>query len=107
MCKLKMKKNCENCRHGYWESDGDYGEYSYFICEKREDDGLNNLDDNLCKESYRQKAKVCCELKLQVKCTKCGAEELSNTEVKENYLCFACWVEKEHGVDEKDLIIGI
>lgn len=50
-----MKKNCENCRHGYWESEDDYGEYSYFVCEKREDDGYNNLNDNLCKESYRKK----------------------------------------------------
>lgn len=99
---MKLKKNCENCRHGYWDSDGDYGEYNYFICEKREDDGVNNLDNNLCKESYRQKAKVCCELKLklQVKCTKCGCEELSSAEVKDSYLCFSCWIQKEHGVDE-------
>ena len=98
-----MKKNCENCRHGYWESEGDYGEYNYFVCEKREDDGYNNLNDNLCKESYRQKAKVCCDLMIEVKCGNCGAVELSNTEVKDNYLCFACWVKKEHGIREGGL----
>jgi|GEM_PF-5186775 len=89
-----LKKNCENCRHGYWESDGDYGEYNYFTCEKREDDGYNNLDNNLCKESYREKAKVCCDLMSKATCMDCGSVELSNSEVKDDYLCFGCWVQK-------------
>lgn len=89
-----LKKNCENCRHGYWESDGDYGEYNWFTCEKREDDGYNNLDNNLGKESYRQKAKVCCDLMVKVKCTGCESVELSNSEVKDGYLCFGCWIQK-------------
>lgn len=92
-----LKSNCENCRHGYWESDGDYGEYNYFVCEKREDNGYNNLENNLCKESYRQKAKICCELMVSVTCKDCGAVELSNSEVKDDYLCFGCWVQKREG----------
>lgn len=92
-----LKKNCENCRHGYWESDGEYGEYNYFICEKREDDGVNNLHSNLCKESYRNKSKVCCDLKVQIKCTSCGDSELSNSEVEDDYLCFECWVVRKGG----------
>jgi len=95
-----MKKNCENCLHGFWDSEGDHGEYSYFTCEKREDNGYNNLDNNLCKESYRQKAKVCCDLKIKAKCNNCGAAELSNAKVKDDYLCFTCWVQKERGKAE-------
>ena len=102
--KGKLKKNCHNCRHGYWESEGDYGEITYFVCGKREDDGRNNLDDNLCEERYRQKAKVCCDLKFEIKCTKCGYKDISSVKVKDDYLCFGCWVEKEHGVAERDLI---
>lgn len=93
----KLKKNCENCRYGHWESDGDYGEYNYFVCEKREDNGYNNLDNNLCKESYRQKAKVCCDLMFKIQCSKCGDEELSTTKVKEDYLCFVCWLDNKRG----------
>ena len=89
-----LKKNCENCRHGRWETDGDYCEYSWFECEKREDNGVNNLNNNLRKESYRQKAKVCCDLMVEIKCTGCGFNELSNSEVKDYYLCFGCWIDK-------------
>ena len=93
----KLKKNCENCRHGYWESDGDYGEYSYFVCEKRDDDGYNNLHNNLCKESYRKKAKVCCELMVKAVCSVCGDIELQNSEVKDGFMCFDCWSQEERG----------
>ena len=88
-----LKKNCENCRHGQWETDGDYGEYSFFSCEKREDDGRNNLNNNLIKESYRKKPKVCCDLMVRQVCVGCGSVELSNSEVNRDYTCFGCWAQ--------------
>lgn len=95
MSETKKKKNCNNCRFGYWESDGEYGEYNYFVCEKREDNGFNNLDNNLCKESYREKAKVCCELKFLAKCNDCNAEELLTSPPSSDYLCFPCWTQRK------------
>ncbi|AHK11846.1 hypothetical protein S349_56 [Shewanella sp. phage 3/49] len=90
----KPKKNCHNCKFGQYETDGEYGEYTYFICEKREDDGYNGLEKNLYRSSYLEKAKVCCELRIDVKCICC--EEVERlAENSKNYLCFPCWVDKE------------
>ena len=90
-----VKKNCINCRFGAWESHGDYCEFDYFVCSKRFDDGYNNLDENLCKPSYREKAKVCCEPKYPVKCKDCGVEELFNYAPTDDYRCFSCWHERK------------
>lgn len=90
----KLKKNCHNCSHGGFESDGDYGEYTYFVCEKREDNGYNNLDNNLSKPSYLEKAKVCCDPMVEVKCKICGETEKASGE-SEDFLCFACWYQEE------------
>lgn len=98
-----LKKNCINCKFGYWGSEGDYGEYNYFVCDKREDDGYNNLDDNLSKKSYREKSKVCCELKELAKCNDCGHEQYVNFKPADDYLCFGCWYqnkELEQGVSK-------
>lgn len=85
---LKSKKNCETCRHGNWESDGDYGEYRYFTCEKREDNGYNNLDNNLCKEAYRSRYKRCFEPMIEVVCKTCKEKELVTFYAKDDYECF-------------------
>lgn len=67
-----MKRNCTNCKHLEWV-DGDCNDIgqdvnSGFDCNKRHEDMflqgrevelLNNLD----RDSYREKAKVCCDLK--------------------------------------------
>jgi len=88
-------KNCHSCRNGQWESDGDYGEYTYFVCDKREDNGYNNFDNNLCKESYRIKYKRCFEPMIKVVCITCKEEEEVIFEPKGDYQCFGCWLEKD------------
>lgn len=60
-----MKKNCNNCKHGEW--DGHFDELShtyidYFICYKRDIDEPN-LEKNLERAEYREKAKRCHEPK--------------------------------------------
>ena len=58
-----MKKDCFNCKH--LEFEPNECEYSSsdggFICSKREE--TQSLIDNIAKESYLNKAKVCCDLK--------------------------------------------
>ena len=59
----KMKKqNCINCKHKQWEPNE--CEYSSikgrFVCDKREE--TIELISNMKKESYIEKAKVCCDL---------------------------------------------
>ena len=45
---MDNKKNCLTCRNGSFESDGDYGGYTYFVCEKREDEtSVNNYTKQL------------------------------------------------------------
>jgi hypothetical protein len=92
------KKNCHNCKFGGYETDGDYGEYTYFVCEKREDDGYNNLEKNLDKPSYLEKAKVCCELRVDpitVICKECGDEDYAWEESKDGHVCFDCYIAKQ------------
>lgn len=60
------KKNCHNCKFGYWDSGWDelsYTSHDYFVCEKRDSCGDDvKLTQNLEKASYLEKAKRCCEL---------------------------------------------
>ncbi len=92
----ELKKNCNSCRHGGFESDGEYGEYTYFVCEKREDDGYNNLDNNLCKATYRARYKRCFESMIKVVCCICKEEEMVTFEPSDNYECFPCWQQERH-----------
>lgn len=55
-----MKKNCYNCKHGYW--DGEHSSSEYYVCEKRDANNDSKLENNLYREEYREKAKICCEL---------------------------------------------
>lgn len=89
---MSIKKNCHNCKYGSYDSDGDYGEYSWFECSKRLDDGKNNLDKNLAKDSYLEKAKVCCEPMVVVTCKICGDKDMAH-EKNDGFLCFPCWIE--------------
>ena len=87
-------KNCLSCRNGVWESDGEFGEYTHFTCEKREDDGYNNLDTNLNKESYRKRYKRCFEPMIEVTCITCKEVEEVIFKPKDNYQCFECYLEE-------------
>ena len=93
----KSKKNCHNCKFGQYETEGAYGEYTYFVCEKREDDGRNNLDEKLRRASYLEKAKVCCELLVDVECVSCGGISRLSTK-SSGHLCFPCWAEKNNQI---------
>jgi hypothetical protein len=57
----KVKKNCRHCIHLEYEHDD--GEYvstnGYYLCAKREE--TEKLTSNLSKDSYLDKAKICCE----------------------------------------------
>lgn len=57
----KVKKNCRHCIHLEYEHDD--REYSnvggYYICAKREE--TEKLTNNLAKDSYLDKSKICCE----------------------------------------------
>tara|TARA_R110000772_G_C13098671_1_gene419433 strand:- start:77 stop:370 length:294 start_codon:yes stop_codon:yes gene_type:complete len=88
---MSKLKNCLTCRNGAWESDGDYGEYTYFTCEKREDDGYNNLNENLNKESYRKIYKRCFESMIKATCITCKDSEMVTFKPKDNYECFDCY----------------
>ena len=62
-----MKKNCYNCKHLKW-IDGDINDQSGFDCMKRSNCTLSitqqdKLYDKLRKKNYRNKSKVCCDLK--------------------------------------------
>lgn len=92
-----MKKNCHNCKHGEWDSDGDeYSSWQYFACDKREDDGYNNLENNLCRPEYLEKAKVCChpkepgEMIVDLTCPKCG-DIFTGYARDEGGLCLDCY----------------
>lgn len=95
MMKSNLKKNCHNCKHGSYQSDGDYCEISWFECDKRCDDGKNNLDENLAKDSYLEKAKTCCDPLFVVKCNVCGGEEKAHFDNKD-FVCFVCWAESKN-----------
>ena len=86
-------KNCLSCRHGHWESVGDCGEYTYFACDKRVDDGYNDLDNNLSKEAYRKRYKRCFEPLIDAVCINCKESEKVIFEPKSDYECFSCWQE--------------
>ena len=91
---VRRKRNCHNCKFGQYESDGEYGEYTYFICEKREDDGRNNLESNLGNPSYLEKAKACCELSalpVEAKCIECGDDDICWPDDVVNHICFDCY----------------
>jgi hypothetical protein len=88
---MDNKKNCLTCRNGSFESDGDYGGYTYFVCEKREDDGYNNLNDNLNKESYRKMYKRCFEPMIKAVCITCRDSEMVIFKPKDDYECFDCY----------------
>lgn len=95
MSDVKRKKNCLNCRHGYYESYDEYGSSYYFACDKREDDGRNNLEENLRKDSYLKKSKVCCELSVQpvsANCSVCGEIDTCWPEDVDTHICFDCYV---------------
>jgi len=99
MSDVKRKGNCHNCKHGQYESDGEYGEYTYFICEKREDDGYNNLDKNLDRKDYLEKAKVCCDLSVlpvEAKCIECGCDDVCWPENVDSFVCFGCYAASQH-----------
>ena len=92
-------KNCHNCKYGYPESDGEHGEHWYFVCENREDDGYNNLENKLSSESYLNKSKVCCEFSdagclVYTKCVECGGEDVCHESEVDKFQCFDCFVEK-------------
>lgn len=100
MIELKRKKNCHNCKHcSYESSDEEYtSSFGYFVCEKREDDGYNNLENNLCKKSYLEKAKVCCELSVlpvEAKCIECGDDDTCWPDDVDNHICFDCHCQKQ------------
>lgn len=59
-----MKKNCHNCKHGYFDNDSEYpAQYGdYFVCEKRSYESIE-FENNLNRPEYLEKAKRCCELK--------------------------------------------
>lgn len=95
-----MKKNCHNCKHSYWDSDGcEYSNYQYLVCEKREDDGYNNLENNLSRPEYLEKAKVCCDLKdpgemiVDLICPGCGDTHAGYARDKDKE-CFCCFADK-------------
>lgn len=61
-----MKKNCLNCKWlDYYEADYEESCDSGFMCNKREE--MQGSEDKLLKalsrDSYREKAKACCELR--------------------------------------------
>jgi len=61
------KKNCLNCKHGYWDSDWDElsaTENGYFVCEKRADDDSCKRENQLADINYLKRGKRCCELNL-------------------------------------------
>ena len=90
---ITPKKNCHNCKHGYFDSDGEYGEYKYFVCEKRVCESTEH-ENNLHRPEYLEHAKVCCELREQpvkVECIECGSEELAWKEHKDNFVCMDCY----------------
>lgn len=60
----KLKKNCLNCRHGYWDGDTmeSTGEESrYFVCEKFDGDDCKR-DKQLSDMNYLKLGKKCCDL---------------------------------------------
>ncbi len=60
-----MKKNCHNCIHGYWDAHFDEittDMIEGFICEKRDPDENKNLEADLDRPEFLEKAKRCCEL---------------------------------------------
>ena len=59
---MKIRKNCNNCKYGYFESSCD-GNGEYFVCEKRDSSNDQKLEENLGNPDYLLMGKVCCELK--------------------------------------------
>lgn len=62
----QRKKNCHNCKNGYWDSDWDEyssGTHEYFVCEKRDAGDDIKLQNNFERPEYLEKVKRCCELK--------------------------------------------
>ena len=89
-----MAKGCDECRYGSWESDGDY---NYFICEKREDDGNNKLQQNLGNPTYRERYKRCFEPMIEAICKTCKETELVTFDASDNYQCPCCWMLDKQG----------
>tara|TARA_R110002020_G_scaffold361154_1_gene573792 strand:+ start:128 stop:430 length:303 start_codon:yes stop_codon:yes gene_type:complete len=95
----ELKKNCHNCKHGSYQTEGDFGEYSWFECEKRFDDGKNNLDENLQNTIYLEKAKVCCDPMVLVTCIYCG-EVGKAQKVNDKFSCFPCWIKRRRDKEQ-------
>ena len=103
MSELKRKKNCHNCEHGYRDSDGEYGENKYFVCEKRGCDSIE-IENNLMRPEYLEKAKVCCDLKVEpveTECISCGEIDLCWKEDVKSHLCMDCYFDKENKLDKQ------
>lgn len=91
MNKVKFKKNCYNCEHFGSDAEGDYGEWAFNYCDKRPGD--EQCQDNMQKESYLSKSKVCCEFEIAA-CKKCGKEDLKHQMPGEGnnwYSCYMCY----------------
>ncbi len=79
-----MKKNCINCKHGVWDSDDSVS--LYFDCEKRDAGEDMKLENNLGRKEYRERAKVCCDLKpeeaipVSLICPNCGGPHFNVTQ---------------------------
>ena len=93
--KGNYKKNCNNCKHFASDSDGEYGEWPYNYCSKRDSNGEENEKnfDQMQKKEYLSKGKSCCEFTVTY-CTKCKAEGLDHHYLGEKegeVLCYECF----------------
>lgn len=57
-----MKKNCKNCKFlDYYEAGPEEFATSGYYCEARDDE---NVTSRMEEDSYLEKAKVCCDIKI-------------------------------------------
>ncbi len=95
---LEVKKNCNNCKHGRWDSDDSVN--LYFDCEKRDPGEDMKLENNLGRKEYRERAKVCCELKsvsevaIDLVCPTCSTG-FTGWPSENGSDCFDCYSAKE------------
>lgn len=66
-----MKKNCNNCENLEWGF-GDVNDPEGWVCNRRDFYGPDEkkMLDNMERDEYREKAKVCFVPRVQTDCTK-------------------------------------
>lgn len=110
-----MKKNCHNCKYGYFDNDSEYPAQSgdYFVCEKRPCESIE-FENNLCRPEYLERAKVCCELKRQsdkpveVKCKQCGDTDWAWECDRDTFICMDCFACSKHNfIETKASLLSI